>query len=234
MAPIVEEIGTNASAATVEDAASFDEVVLVALPFWHYESLPVGPLLGKIVVNAMNYYAGWDGPIDFGDLTSSELLARRLPDACFVKAFNTMYYETLRTEGNRSVGERIVLFIVSDDEETKAVVVGIIEEISFEPVDTGSLADGGRKQQPGSPIYNNSMTAEQGREVLAGLRGLFVIEVRERRLKSITAASDNRVWGPKHPTHSLHFPLSPGPFYHLVGPRGSHQPAFSFVRRRTI
>jgi len=170
LASLVEEIGTNARAATVDDAASFGEVVLVAIPFWCYESLPAGPLSGKIVVDAMNYYAGRDGRIDFGDLTSSELLARRLPDARVVKAFNTMYYETLRTEGNRSGGDRLVLFIAGDDEEAKAVVSRLIEEIGFEPIDTGPLGDGGRKQQPGSPIYNNPMTAEQARETLAGLR----------------------------------------------------------------
>lgn len=169
MASLVEEIGPNARAATVEDAASFGEVVLVAIPFWRYESLPAGPLSGKIIVDAMNYYAGRDGRIDFGDLTSSELLARRLPDARVVKAFNTMYYKTLRTEGNRSGGDRLVLFIAGDDEEAKAVVSRLMEEIGFEPVDTGSLGDGGRKQQPGSPVYNNPMTAEQAREILAGL-----------------------------------------------------------------
>ena len=88
---LVEEMGTNARAATVEDAASFGDVVLVAIPFWRYGSLPAGPLSGKIVVDAMNYYEGRDGQIDFGDLTSSEMVARRLPDARVVKAFNTMY-----------------------------------------------------------------------------------------------------------------------------------------------
>ncbi len=170
LASLVEEIGVNTRAATVEDAASFGEVVLVAIPFWRYESLPNGPLAGKIIVDATNYYEGRDGRIDFGDLTSSELVARHLPDARLVKAFNTMYYETLRTEGNRSGGDRLVLFVAGDDEEAKAVVSGLIEEIGFEPVDTGSLQDGGRKQQPGSPIYNNPMTAEQAHETLAGLR----------------------------------------------------------------
>ncbi len=167
---LVEEIGTNASAATVEDAASFGDVVLVAIPFWRYGSLPAGPLSGKTVVDAMNYYEGRDGRIDFGDLTASELLAQRLPDARVVKAFNAMYYETLRTEGNRSGEDRLVLFIAGDDEKAKAVVSRLIEEIGFEPVDTGSLGDGGRKQQRDSPIYNNPMTAEQARETLAGLR----------------------------------------------------------------
>jgi 8-hydroxy-5-deazaflavin:NADPH oxidoreductase len=75
LASLVEENGANASAASVEDAASFGEVALVAIPFWRYKSLPAGLLSGKIVVEAMNYYAGRDGRIDFGDLTSSELLA---------------------------------------------------------------------------------------------------------------------------------------------------------------
>lgn len=76
----------------------------------------------------------------------------------------------LGTEGNRHGGDRFVLFVAGDDEEAKAVVSGLIEEIGFEPLDTGSLQDGGRKQQPGSPIYNNPMTAEQAHETLAGLR----------------------------------------------------------------
>jgi 8-hydroxy-5-deazaflavin:NADPH oxidoreductase len=181
LASLVQEIGANARVATVEDAASFGKVVLVAIPFWRYESLPAGPLSGKIVVDAMNYHAGRDGRIDFGDLTSSELFTRRLPDARIVKGFNTMCYETLRREGNRSGGDRLALFIADDDEEAKAVVSRLIEEIGIEPVDTGSLGDGGRKQQPGSPIYNNSMTAEQARETLAGLRESFT--VRERRLR---------------------------------------------------
>ena len=63
-----------------------------------------------------------------------------------------------------------MLFVAGDDEEAKAVVSRLIEEIGFEPVDTGSLRDGGRKQQPGSPIYNNPMPAERVRETLADLR----------------------------------------------------------------
>jgi hypothetical protein len=153
LASLVKEIGTNARAATVEDVASFGEVVLVVIPVWLYESLPAGPLSGKIVVCAMNNYAGRDRRIDFGDLTSSELLARHLPDARVVKAFNAMYYEELRTEGHRSGGDRLVLFVAGDDEEAKTVVSRLIEEIGLEPLNAGFLGDGGCKQQPSSPIY---------------------------------------------------------------------------------
>ena len=88
-------------------------------PFWLYESLPVGPLSGKIAVGAMNYYAGRDGQIDFGALTSSELLARPLPEVRIVKAFNAMYHEALRTEYYRSGGDCLVLFVAGDNEEAR-------------------------------------------------------------------------------------------------------------------
>jgi 8-hydroxy-5-deazaflavin:NADPH oxidoreductase len=171
---LVDELGPNVRAATVEEAAAFGEIVLVAIPFKDYETLPVEPLAGKIVIDATNYYEGRDdGRIDFGDLTSSELVARHLPHAHLVKAFNTMYYETLATEGRSTETydeDRLVLFIAGDDEEAKTVVSQLIEEIGFAAVDTGSLRDGGRRQQPGSPIYNNPMTARRARELIADLR----------------------------------------------------------------
>lgn len=96
---LVDELGPAARAVTVEEAADFGEVVLVAIPFFARETLPVDLLTSKIVVDATNYYAGRDSEMDFGELASSEVIAQQVPDAHVVKAFNTMYYETLRTEG---------------------------------------------------------------------------------------------------------------------------------------
>jgi len=170
LGPLVEEIGPRARAATVEEAAGFGDVVLVAMPFFAYETLPADRLSGKVVVDAMNYYAGRDGEIEFNGLSSSEAVARHLPGSRVVKAFNTMYYETLRAEGRSSapVEERLVLFVAGDEEEAKSVVSRLIEEIGFTPVDTGSLSDS-HKQEPGSPIYNAPMHRQQARETLAGI-----------------------------------------------------------------
>ena len=67
-----------------------------------------------------------------------------------------MYWETRRDEA-RPTDDRVVLFVVGDYEEAKSDVSDLIEEIGFASVDTGSLAEGGRRQQPGSPIYNEPM-----------------------------------------------------------------------------
>ncbi len=166
---LVAEIGEYAGAVTVEEAADFGEVVLEAIPFGRYEELPAGRLAGKIFIDAANYYPGRDGEIDLGGLGSSKVIARHLPGARVVKAFNTMYYETLRTEGRGPGEDRLALFVAGDDAEAKTVVSRLIEEIGFAPLDTGSLEDG-RKQEPGSPIYNQPMTEREAREALAALR----------------------------------------------------------------
>jgi 8-hydroxy-5-deazaflavin:NADPH oxidoreductase len=170
--PFVGDLGTGARAATIEDAAAFGDVVLVAIPFGAYPSLPADALRGKVVVDAMNYYPQRDGQIAVDGLTSSELVARHLIGSRLVKAFNTMYYETLATKGRSDlpVEDRLALFVAGDDAEAKTAVSRLIEDIGFAPVDTGSLHDGGRLQQPGSRIYNQPMTAREAQKALQGMR----------------------------------------------------------------
>ena len=45
--------------------------------------------------------------------------------------------------------------------------LGHHHEIGFDPVDTGGLASGGLRQQPGSPIYNVALTASEAKKALA-------------------------------------------------------------------
>ena len=90
-------------------------------------------------------------------------MLKQIPSSSrLVKAFNTIYYEHLRTKGNPNAPreDRFAIFVAGDNSDANAIVSGLIEDIGFAPVDTGSLREGGRKQQPGSPIYNNPMTAK--------------------------------------------------------------------------
>ena len=168
LAGLVKSIGPNACAMTAEEAAKFGEVVLLAVPWRKPEAWPAPEwVAGKIVMDAMNPYSAEGEVMDLGSRTSSEEVARRLPGARLVKAFNTMYYHTLATEARAPGTERLALFIAGDDAEAKAVVTKLIDQIGFVAVDTGSLREGGRKQQPGSPIYNRPMTAAQARQALA-------------------------------------------------------------------
>lgn len=168
LADLVQQAGPHAQTGTIAEAAAWGDVVLVAIPFGLYATLPAEQLAGKIVIDATNYSPQRDGRIDLHGGTSSELIAQHLHQARLVKAFNTMYFETLRTGGRPADdSDRLVLFLAGDDADTKQVVAQLIDEIGFTPIDTGGLRDGGRRQEPGTPIYNQPMIAAPARELLA-------------------------------------------------------------------
>jgi predicted dinucleotide-binding enzyme len=171
LADLVAELGANATAATPEDAVEFGEVVVLAIPFRHREDLPNADLFaGKIVADAMNPYTEDFGVMDL-DTPSSRLVAEQFPDARVVKAFNTMYWETLREEARPDAdpANRLALFVAGDDDAAEATVADLIAEIGFAPVDTGSLGDS-TIQEPGSPIYNEPMTKPEAQKRLRELR----------------------------------------------------------------
>lgn len=165
-----DQEGDGIRAGTVEEAAEFGDVVLVAMPYGARETLPADELSDTTVIDAMNYYPGRDGEIaelEDDSTTSTELLARHLDSSRLVKAFNTLEAGTLEEDGRRSGDHRrLVLFVAGDDELAKRTVMELIDEIGFDPVDTGDLATGGRLQQPGSPIYGAELTNPEAREAL--------------------------------------------------------------------
>lgn len=151
------ELGDRARAATPPEAARFGEIAVVAVPFKSYTDLPADELSGKIVIDTTNYYPRRDGnfeEIDSGRTTSSELIAQHLPGAAVVKAFNTIRWDHLRDRAVAAgdASNRIGIPIAGDDLEAKQAVDELIEEIGFDGVDAGSLAEGGRKLQPGGPV----------------------------------------------------------------------------------
>jgi 8-hydroxy-5-deazaflavin:NADPH oxidoreductase len=46
-------------------------------------------------------------------------------------------------------------------------VAELIDEVGFDAVDAGTLAEGGRKHQPGSPAYTEGLHTEELRARLA-------------------------------------------------------------------
>jgi 8-hydroxy-5-deazaflavin:NADPH oxidoreductase len=161
---------SNIKAMTIEEAIAFGDVILLAIPWIKRQELPSSGLLnGKIVIDAMNPYSENFEVMNLEPSSSSEEVAKQLKGARMVKAFNTMYYQHLKTKGNTKLPKenRVVLFVAGDDAQAKSIVSKLIDEIGFIPVDTGSLTEGGRKQQPGSEIYNNPMTLQIAQKKLS-------------------------------------------------------------------
>ncbi len=167
---LIDAIGSNARAATTEEAMRFGGVIVLAVPFGAYGDVPVEGSKGKIVIDATNYYAERDGDIPQlldGEVGSSELVAAHLPDARVVKTFNSIFWEHLRDFGRpRNAGDRIALPVTGDDAAAKAVVMSLVDELGFDSVDNGPLVKG-RDQQPGTPVYTADLQASELRRRLA-------------------------------------------------------------------
>jgi predicted dinucleotide-binding enzyme len=167
---LVEELGGRARAVTPPEAAEFGEVLVVSVPLGRYRELPAEGAEGKVVIDTNNYYPQRDGrfeELDTDRTTSSELLQEHMRGSRVVKAFNAIYWMRLRDLG-RPAGnpERIGIPISGDDAEAKRVVVALIDEIGFEAVDAGTLSEGGRKHQPGTPVYTADLRASELRKKL--------------------------------------------------------------------
>ncbi|KTG26595.1 NADPH-dependent F420 reductase [Haloferax profundi] len=162
-----ETFGSSLDAVVPEQAVEFGDVVFLAVPFRRRQSLPdADTFADKVVVDAMNPYTENFHVIDLGDRTSSEVVASQLSDARVVKAFNTIYWETLRDFGHPELdeSERFAIFLAGDDAEAKAVVAELIRDIGFGPVDVGPLVSGGSLLEPGAALYNREISTAEARE----------------------------------------------------------------------
>lgn len=167
---VVAELGDGVRAGTTREAVAFGEIVFLAIPYFAVEETArdSGPWDGKLVVDLTNYYAGRDGKeLDPGDESSSVIVASHLPGARVVKAFNTILWSLLKDEARPPGPDQLAIVVAGDDEDAVRTVEGLIREIGFIPVRTGSLRDG-RRQEPGAAVYTTRPLTAAEAEALLG------------------------------------------------------------------
>jgi predicted dinucleotide-binding enzyme len=170
---LVAELGEGARAGSVEDAARDGDIVVVAVPLKSYRSVPADAVGSKVVIDANNYYPQRDGQIpelDDEQTTSSELLQAHLPDAKVVKAFNQIMAAQIVTDGSElGAPNRRALAVAGDNETAKSTVAALLNDLGFDVVDAGLLAEGWRYQRD-EPAYVVRQNADELRANLAAAK----------------------------------------------------------------
>ena len=193
------EIG--AKAVTVQEAARAGEVVIVSIPEKAVRDLPKGLFDGVpddvVIVDTGNYYPELrDGRIDEIDrgMLDSEWVARQLGRPV-IKAFNNIFAQSLRDKGApNGAPNRIALSVAGDPPEARAVVLRLVDELGFDPVDAGGLAESWR-QQPGTPAYCRDLDAESLKRALSEADRSRIAEYRaqaDAQAKQSIAAAQKR------------------------------------------
>jgi 8-hydroxy-5-deazaflavin:NADPH oxidoreductase len=124
----------------VADAARQAEVMLLAVPWPEVPNAiqSLGPLQGKIVIDATNpLTAALELAIGHDD-SAGETIGRLAKGARVVKAFNTTGAENMSRA--RDFSARPVMLVAGDDADAKKTVQKLAADIGFEPVDAGPLS----------------------------------------------------------------------------------------------
>ena len=169
---LAARLGGKARAGTTKEAATFGDVILLAVPYSAVPSVgkDVGALLkGKVVIDASNPIVARDGEIATwarekgAGYASSELI----PGARIVRAFNAVGYATMGAASTRQ-GERFGMPMAGDDADAIATASRLVREIGYEPVVVGPLAMG-KHLIPGTPL-SGEQSPEKLRQAAATLK----------------------------------------------------------------
>jgi predicted dinucleotide-binding enzyme len=169
---LADELGPNASAASVEDAIAGAEVIVLAI--WLDQAKELLPaqtrmLEDKVIVDPSN-------PIGFenGQMirtlpeteSSGSVVAGLLPaGAHYVKAFGALGADQLATGANHE--PRVVLFYATDDDAAEATAQRLIRAAGFEPLKVGGVSDAGRIEGPDGELQGRIFDLDEARATIA-------------------------------------------------------------------
>jgi predicted dinucleotide-binding enzyme len=166
---LVAKAGPNAKAGLPQEAATFGDVVVIAVP---YGVLPqVGKdyaalMKGKVVIELGNPREDRDGPMatDAKARGTGVASAEYLPGVKLVRAFNALSFVQVEKDAHRA-GEKLGIPVAGDDPAAVKTVVQLVIDAGFDPVVTGNLSTA-KLFDTGTPVYVKGMTAKQIRETL--------------------------------------------------------------------
>lgn len=99
-----------------------------------------GNLAGKVVIDITNPLTADYMGLTIGHSTSAaEQIAKAVPGAEVVKAFNTVFAQVLGEGADFGNGRTVEVFVASDSERAKQTATAIAESIGFAVVDAGGL-----------------------------------------------------------------------------------------------
>jgi len=167
---LVASLGPLARAGTVVEASVSGDLVVVSTPLSAVPTLPAEQLAGKVVIDTENYYPERDGQIpelDDETTTVSERLQVFLPNSQVVKAFSHIPAAALTTDAQPAGSDnRRALTVAGNAASARQSVSRLIDDLGFDVVDLGPLAEGWRIQRD-TPGYGTRMDAFALREAVS-------------------------------------------------------------------
>ena len=160
---------------SVSEAVSFAEAVLLAVPYDAVSAVLTSDvkerLTGKVLIDVTNPVTPDYMQLTVGFATSAaEEIARVLPGVRVVKAFNTLFAQTLN--GAPVAGSALTVFAASDDSTAMKVALDLATSLGYDAVAAGPLKNS-RYLEPLAELliqlgYGTGLGTEIGFRLLRG------------------------------------------------------------------
>ncbi|WP_343692614.1 NAD(P)-binding domain-containing protein [Chitinophaga sp.] len=175
---------TGVTPVALKELIGQSDLIILSIPQKSIPALPAGIFKDKIVVDTCNYYPDLrDGRlVGFSEFTvDSEWVEEQIQHPV-IKVFNSILAESLRTKGlPKGRNGRIGLPIAGDNAHSKKLVMQLVDELGFDPVDAGTIKESW-KLHPGSPIYCADLPSADIIEKLSALTDADRIQLNKDRL----------------------------------------------------
>ena len=130
----------GASVIPLTGGAAAGDVIVLSVPWPAVEASikALGPMAGKVVVDATNPLTT-DFSLAIGhDNSAGETVARRAPGARVVKAFDATGFNNMANSGY--AGGKLAMMVAGDDGEAKKIVLALASDLGFDAIDAGPLS----------------------------------------------------------------------------------------------
>jgi predicted dinucleotide-binding enzyme len=182
---LATELG--AAPVSVTTAIQGQDLVILAVPTKAVPELPRALFASLpssvVVIDIGNYHPELrDGRIDAIErgLLDSQWVAQQIGHPV-IKAFNNILADSLLEKGSpKGTPGRIALPVAGDPFEARAIVLRLVDDLGFDPVDAGALDDSFR-QGTGAPAYCHDLDALRLARALAEADRNRVAEYRAAR-----------------------------------------------------
>jgi NADPH-dependent F420 reductase len=136
------KVGAGVRAVPLDNSAQDADIIIAATPYDQQANglRSAGRLSGKTIIDISNPLKSDYSGLVLGHTTSAaEEIAKALPEAKVIKAFNTIFAQVLSEGADFGGGRRAAAFYAGDDERAKQSVRILIESMGFEATDAGPL-----------------------------------------------------------------------------------------------
>jgi predicted dinucleotide-binding enzyme len=134
----------NADAFVAAEALGDSDVIVVATAYADAVAAlqSLGDLTGKIIIDITNPLSADYMSLTIGHVSSAgEEIAKAVPQAHVVKAFNTLFAQVLADGPTFANDQRGSVFVAADSERAKQTAVSVAQSMGWNTVDAGALVN---------------------------------------------------------------------------------------------